>query len=188
VLDVEQTIVSQYGQAQSLRLLITSFNDVLDPTILLNAFYTQVWNVDTASGYGLDVWGRIVGVGRVLNLPTGSYFGFAEPGDPSETGFNQSPLYSGTAATSNYTLTDDAYRRVIYAKALYNITDGSILGINRILHILWPDNNAYCTDGGDMTMTYTFDFQLSALDFAILTQTGAIPKPAAVLATIVQGS
>lgn len=44
----------------------------------------------------------------------------------------------------------------------------------------------YVTDQGDMAMTYVFEFALEPFEIAILTQSGAIPKPAAVLANVLQ--
>ena len=186
--NVEQTIISQYANSPTLVQLIQNFNTYIDPQANLDAFYSLIWNVDTAVGYGLDVWGRIVGVGRVLQVASGVYLGFAESGDAtSETPFNQAPFYSGQPSTGNYALTDDGFRTLIYAKALANICDGSIPAINQILLTLFPgQGNCYCTDGGDMTMTYTFDFTLSPVDFAIVSQSGVLPKPAGVSVTVVQ--
>jgi hypothetical protein len=113
------------------------------------------------------------------------YFGFDVAGldyDP----FNQSPMYQGAPLTNNYQLSDDAFRTLLYAKALSNISDGTIPSINTILRTLFPGRgNAYATDGLNMTMTYTFSFVLSAVELAILLQSGVLPKPVGVLATIV---
>lgn len=184
--DFEQTIISQFANSPTLVQLVSNFNTYLDPTANLDAFYNLVWNVDTAQGYGLDVWGRIVGVGRVLQVASGVYFGFAEADDSSETPFNQAPFYSGSQTTGNFALTDEAYRTLIYAKALANISDGSIPGINQILLNLFPGRgNCYVTDGQNMTMTFTFSFTLSPVEFAIVSQSGVLPKPAGVSASVV---
>ncbi len=66
---------------------------LIDPTADLNAFYDLVWNVATAQGWGLDVWGRIVGVTRNLNIPAD----IVNPGG-----------YSFTAGT--YTLDNPSFR------------------------------------------------------------------------------
>ncbi len=187
MLDVEKTVISQYGNSPVLLQLINNFNSYVDPTANLDAFYKLLWDVDTAIGYGLDVWGRIVGVGRVLHVASGSYFGYAEAGDPTLTGYEQAPFYMGGATTSNYALSDDGFRVLIYAKALANISDGSIPSINQILLNLFPGRgNCYVTDGEDMTMTYTFAFALTPVEAAIVAQSGVLPKPVGVSATVVQ--
>ena len=76
MIDLEQTILSQYANSPTIVQLVTNLNAYIDPTTNIDAFYDFVWNVDTAKGYGLDVWGRIVGVGRVLEIATVDYFGF----------------------------------------------------------------------------------------------------------------
>lgn len=185
------TIISQYANSPTLVQLIVNLNQYIDPNANLDQFYDLIWNVDTAIGYGLDVWGRIVGVGRVLQVASGIYFGFAEAGDAtSESPFNSGgPFYSGGATTGNFALSDDAFRLLIFAKALSNITNGSIPAINQILLNLFPNRgNAWVTDGQNMTMTYTFHFSpiLSPVEFAIVSQSGVLPKPVGVSATVVQ--
>ena len=134
----QQTVISQYANSPVINQIIASFAAAIDPAENINSFFSLVWNVDTAEGYGLDVWGRIVGVKRTLTLAASNYFGFAEANDGSETGFNQAPFFSGATLTTNYDLTDDAFRTLIYAKALANICDGSIPAINQVMLALFP--------------------------------------------------
>ena len=183
----QQTVLSQYSDSPAINAIIGSFNAAVDPQAFLDAFYDDIWNVATAQGVGLDIWGRIVGVQRVLQVSSGVYFGFAEAADGSEAPFNQAPFYSGAPTTENFALTDDAFRTLIYAKAYANISDGSVLSINNILMTLFgSQGQCYVTDLGGMAMTYTFSFQLSAVDYAIVSQSGILPKPSGVALSIVQ--
>ncbi len=184
--DIFATVISQYANSPVLLELIANMAVYIDPTAKFDAFFTLIWNVDTAQGHGLDVWGRIVGVSRVLQLPAdGDFFGFDEATDAFT--FNEGIFYGGVNLTDNFALTDTAYRRLILAKALSNISDGSIPGINQILINLFSSyGNCYVTDGGNMTMTFTFGSDLSPVDFAIVSQSGILPKPAGVTVSIVQ--
>lgn len=211
--DVWKTIISQYANSPILTQLIENVFDYLDQTKNFDAFFDLIMNVDTAQGYGLDVWGRIVGVNRVVQTTVGNWFGFAEA-TPGPYTFGQGAFYSGAPLTSNFALSDQSYRLLIFAKAAANITDGSIPSINRILMSLFPNRgNAYVTDGvllGDyfgyaeanangfdqqefydgealprMQMTYTFKFDLSPVELAIVQNSGVLPKPTGVLATVV---
>jgi len=191
----EATILSQYSNSPTIRQLIQNMNAYIDPTANIQAFYDLVWNVNTAVGYGLDVWGRIVGVGRVLQLGNQDLFGFENPGNTAASGqpLNQAPFYNGGAVTNNYALLDGPFRALIFAKALANISDGTIQSINQILINLFGlagplplAGNSYVTDGEDMTMTYTFSTTLDPVSEAIVFQSGALPKPCGVLATVVQ--
>ena len=193
MLEFERTILSQYANSPTLVQLITNMNGYIDPRADIDSFYNNVWNIDTAVGYGLDVWGRIVGVGRVLQISTVAYFGIKGPAGASGLPFNQAPFYNGEALTENYALSDDAYRTLILAKALANICFASVPAINQILINLFGASgplpvagNCYVTDGQNMTMTYTFGSNLDAVQTAIVYQSGVLPKPSGVSAAVVQ--
>lgn len=251
--DWRETILAQYATSDRITALVGSFADALDQTENFELFYDKIWNLDTAEGYGLDIWGRIVGVNRVVKVPATGFFGFAEqlPGvlpwgfsqflsytpvlgfaeqgnaqgfadgsfalgaryaavDPNAGG---GAFYNGQALTSNYALSDLQYRRLIYAKAAANITNGSIPAINGILLSLFPGRgNCYVQEGmaatyfgfaesgntapfgqaifygGQIipTMQYqiVFRFDLSPVDLAIVQNSGVLPKPAGVAASI----
>jgi hypothetical protein len=185
--DFWQTVVSQYANSAILTQLLSNFTQYIDLTGLLDSFFDLMFNVDTAQGAGLDAWGRIVGVVRILNVGTGSkYFGFDEATPVSADPFNQSPFFSGQPLTNTFFLSDSAFRTLIFAKALANISDGSSKSINQLLLNLFPRRGScYVTDGRNMTMTYTFRFALSPVELAILGQSGVLPKPVGVAAAVV---
>lgn len=188
------TVSSQYANSPTLLSLLQSWYDSLDQTEDLDNFYDSIWNIATATGYGLDIWGAIVGVNRNLHVDNGGvYFGFpqGEAWDTFGPG-GTSPFYSGQPLTDVYTLTDQAYRQLILAKALANICDGSIPSLNAILLALFgPDNpfgpggECYVTNGQDMTMTFTFTFTPSPVQSSIIFNSGVLPVPSGVSATIV---
>jgi hypothetical protein len=162
--DFDRTVVSQYANSPVLTELLDRLDDAIDPSADFEAFYQNIWNIVTAHGYGLGVWGRIVGVNQVLAAPVGKYLGFDEASNLSADPFGQSPFYAGEPLTENYALSDQAYLRLILAKAAANITDGSIAAINRILMALFPGRgNAYVTDGANVTGLTYFGFE-EALD------------------------
>lgn len=181
--DVRQTLLAQYANSPVLVDLLRRLNYAIDPAALLDRWYESVWNVATATGHGLDVWGRIVGVTRVLRIPVASPFiGWAEAGDA--VGWGQGVWAGRGRLTENYALSDMAFRRLVLTKAALNITDGSIPAINRALMTLFPDyGNCYVRDDGEMAMTYVFGADLTPLDLAIVTQSGVLPKPVGVAVT-----
>jgi hypothetical protein len=181
----EQTVISQYANSPTLMRLIRCMNEAISADVDIENFYNYCWNVETAVGVFLDNWGRIVGISRNLQLPVqSSYFGFQD-GLSDYYGFGQEPFYSGTIpATQTYALSDDAYRTIIMAKALFNITAANTPSINQLLLYLFPGTRSYASSQGNMQMQFTFEFVLSALQFAIVTQSGVIPIPAGVDATM----
>jgi hypothetical protein len=212
--DWRATIISQYANSPILTQLIENYFSYLDQTENFDSFYDNIWNIETAQGYGLDVWGRIVGVNRVLTIRVGKFFGFAEATTASADPFNQSAFYSGVTQTENYVLSDQSFRMLILAKAAANITSDSIPAINAILRMLFPNRgNAYVTDGVKyanyfgfaeaqtssgfnqdcfysgqtfprMTIEYVFNFQLSPVELAIVQTSGVLPKPVGVSASV----
>jgi hypothetical protein len=181
------TILTQYLKDPITISLIESWNDAIDPHEFYDLFYDQVWNLDTCGTYGLDLWGRILGVGRVLNISANKYFGFDEATTLSADPFNQSPFYSGAPLTGNYALSNDGFRVLLNAKALANISNSSCYNINQILMTLFAGRgNAYVIDNQDQSMTYAFNFVLTAVEVAIVQQSGVLPKTVGCKITYVQ--
>jgi hypothetical protein len=173
--DYWNTIASQYANSTILTTIIGNIESYIDPTTNLESFFDLIWNIDTAQGYGLDVWGRIVGVNRSLALEIGAYFGFAES-LPGALSFNfgatgsplAGPFYSGEPLTNVYLLDDDAYRDLILAKAAANITNGSIPAINGILRSLFgtSQGNCYVQEGTGPALWFGFAESATALTFS----------------------
>lgn len=207
VFDVWSTIESQYANSVILTSLLILWAQSLDQTQNLESFEEDIWNVYTAQGYGLDVWGRIVGVVRTIQIVGLPVFGFAESG--TAVGFNQGMFYEGASSTQNYILGDQQFLRLILAKARSNICNGSIPAINNILLNLFAGRgNCWVSDNGALTnyfgfkesgtafgfgqapfyngggaaimgMTYVFTFPLTPIDIGII-NSGVLPKPAGV--------
>lgn len=181
--NVGRTIISQYANSPTIRTLIENMNEYIDPRANMDAFYEMIWNVDTARGIGLDIWGRIVGVSRLLKLTSNrDVLGFDNPSFPPDWApFNQGTFSTGNEATQAYELADDAYRVLILTKALSNIVATNAPSLNALLQNLFPGRGrAYVLDLGAMSMRFVFEFSLSDIEYAILTQSGALPHPAGV--------
>ena len=182
MIDVEQTIISQYGNSATITQLVRNMNEYLDPRADFDTFFDFVWNVETAQGFGLDIWGRIVGIARELLIPPPiNNFGFNEAGGSAHS-FNESPFYNGIPPVSEtYILADDAYRQLILVKALANISATNAPSLNQLLQNLFSDRGrCYVNDIGGMRLRYTFEFDLTQYEWAIITQSGAMPHPAGV--------
>lgn len=170
------TVLSEYANSPIITALIDLFAQWLDPQSRFDRFYSLIWDIDTAQGYGLDVWGRILGVGRVLQVPVGEYLGFEQDAQAKPFGFGI--FYSGSRLTNNVALTDEAYRTLLLAKAALNITNASAPAINTILLNLF--GQGYVRDNRDMTITYVFSEALTPVETAIVFQSGVLPKPCGV--------
>jgi hypothetical protein len=195
MLNVNDTLCSQYANSPTLLQLIANMSTYLNPRANLVEFYNFVWNVDTAKDWGLDIWGRIVGVSRVIPIPgtTGS-FGFQNSDFPPDWqnfgnangGGGGGPFYNGEVTTGGFTLDDDSFRTLILVKALANIVATDAPSLNALVRNLFPGRGrAYTIDRGDMAMSYIFEFKLSTTEYAILAFSGVLPHPAAVLVNVI---
>jgi len=190
MIDVERTIISQYGNSPTILQLVQNMNAYLDPRADFDAFFDYVWNVDTAQGFGLDIWGRIVNIRRELQIPNAPvYFGFKDA-LPGSYPFDEAPFYDGTPpATQTYKLADDAYRKLILTKALANIASSNAPSLNQLLQNMFADRGrCYVNDMGGMQFRYTFEFDLTLQEYAIVTQSGVLPRPAGVNAILFQSA
>jgi hypothetical protein len=180
------SIASQYANSPALLALIQSFEECVDPAANIEAFFNLIWNIDTAQGYGLDVWGRIVGVTRILNIPTttAKYFGFQEASGAHIEGFNNAVFFNVNVA-SNFAISDAIFRTLILVKALMNISRTATPTYNKALMTLFPGiGNCYVIETGPMTAQLTFPAPLSVVQKAILQQTGVFSPPTGVTFTI----
>lgn len=178
--DPAETILSEYAQSPVIRQIIAFFAQWLDPASRFDAYYRDVRDIMTAGTYGLDVWGRILNVSRVLAVPDDVYLGFAQ--DTNALPFGFGIWYSGGRSSANVALTNDAYRTLLLAKAALNITNASAPAVNAILLALF--GQGYVEDNGDMTIVYHFDDDLTPVQTAIIYQSGVLPKPAGVSFTV----
>ena len=188
----DETLLSQYVDSPTLVGLLQSFNDAVDPTIDIANFYSNIWNIATAVGNGLDIWGQIVGVSRYLQVSASNYLGFEEAytAPTASTGpqpFGQAPFGSGTALTTTFALADAQYRRLILVKAAANISNLSIPSINALLQAEFntsdginPYGSAYVINSGSMSFQYHLTFVPSAVQIAIINNSGVFPRPAGV--------
>lgn len=186
--NVDLTVISQYQNSPTLLRLVHNMAEYLNKGVDLATFYQFVWNVDTAVGFGLDIWGNIVGVSRLLQIPgSDPIVGF----DNADVPKDWYPMSEGRFAiegevTTAYTLPDDAYRVLILTKALANIITTTGPALNQLLRNMFPGRGrAFVRDLGGMAMQFVFNFSLTPVEYAILTQSGVLPHPAGVFYSVV---
>jgi hypothetical protein len=179
-------MISQYGSSPIIAAIIQSLEESTKPDNEINQFLYSIFDIDTAQGFALDIWGRILGVSRVivLNAASESYVGFNEgqtgANDYQSFGFGTFFVESSGGASI---LSDDAYRTLLYVKALANISDCTPKSYNRMLTALFG-RGCYCAQDGALKGKFVFPIPLNNLQVSILTASGVIPKPAASTITI----
>lgn len=156
---VEQTIISQYGNSAAISKLIHNMNEYLDPRLDIDNFYNFIWNVDTAQGFGLQIWSRIVGLSQAL------------------------------LSSISGSLNDPELRSLIFLKALSNISRTNAPSQNQLLrNWMAGRGRCYVSDLGNMQMLYQFEFLLQPFEIDIITQGGIFLRPAGVGGTVVNNA
>lgn len=187
----EDTILTQYSASTKLLSIIDTFNQAVSIDEFTDEFITRVWDLTTNESYGLDVWGKIVGVSRYITAPIESdSFGFSEAdnGAPDyPLPFNDAPFFAGVQETTSVRLSDDAYRTLILCKAFSNISIATIPEINKFLRMLFDGRGkAYCVNYRDMAIGITLEFSLAPFEEAILSNYEVVPIPSGVKLSIHQ--
>lgn len=177
---IKETIQSQYANSPKLLTLIEEFSSVINQDTNIEQFKKLVWNIHTAKGFGLDIWGRIVGVTRNVNTADteGEFFGFTKGFTP----FDNAPFTGQGTQFGSYKLRDDMYRQLIMIKAFANIVYATAPNINKFLnYIFGKRGKAYFLITGHMKARYYFDFILSPLEKKIVYELNLLPRPCGVL-------
>lgn len=171
----------QYANSPVIQTIRNFYFEDLDATKFSDDFYNNVWNIETAGTYGLDFWGKVVNISRYFKIPAEEeVFGF-NTGAKDWYPFSNKPFVSIERTTNTFRLENDAYRTLIYAKAMSNIFGRSCKNFNRMLAILFGDRGgAYVLDLGDMRIRFVFEFFLTPYEKVIIQNRDVFPRPAGV--------
>ena len=169
--DIAETVQSQYATSKRMRAVIDAFWQAINPKSDIDLLYTKLVNPRTAEGYGLDVWGRIVAIGRsYLAVDDGTpYFGFDPPeGVKNErlNTFGNAPFYK--QIYGKVRLADPMFRTYVFLKALINIGDSSLASLNQAVKLLFPDADIQILHTGTMVLRVLILSPLSESDKAAL--------------------
>ena len=169
--DIAETVQSQYATSKRMRAVIDAFWQAINPKSDIDLLYRKLVNPRTAEGYGLDVWGRIVAIGRsYLAVDDDTpYFGFDPPeGVKNErlNSFGNAPFYK--QVMGKVELADTMYRTYVFLKALINISNSSLAGLNHMVRLLFPDADIQILHTGTMVLRVLILSPLSESDKAAL--------------------
>ena len=152
--DIDLTIQSQYGASPHIQGVIHHYYNDVNPQKDIDLIYDKMINIYTAEGYGLDVWGRIVGISREYVAIDEQYDYLGFDNRPYNMGrietFNNAPFYK--VVNGKVQLRDDAYRTYILIKAMLNISNVSLNSLNYIFKQLFSDVNLYVLHVETMTL------------------------------------
>ena len=177
---IDATVQSQYAASPKIVALARGFAWLEDTQPDTELFYAAVFDIMTAYGWGLDNWGRILGMGRFLDYPGDDFLGFQfsqlQPID-------QAPFYN-PGALQTLRLDDASYRQLLLWKALANISAADAATLNDLLNRLFAafavTEPVYVIEVGVMRIRLVLEFALSNQLFAAIRHYGLLGKGAGV--------
>lgn len=172
----DDSIQSQYAASPVIRTLVDFMNARIDPKVDIKLFYDKIYNIYTAEGWGLDNWGRILGIGRVLQVEQGDFFGF---NGSLLYPWNQQPFYY-PGVTNAYRLEDEPYRQLLLYKAAANIAASDLATLNYLLNQIFGGRGAYILEADVMHVRFYFEFILTPYERALMRLDFIPPRPAGV--------
>ena len=170
------TVQSQYAASPRILALAAQYWQLLDPTPSADLMISKMIDPSTAEGYGLDVWGRIVGIKRALVPVGGEYLAFAPPSNVSNPDGNSWDNAPFNPVNSAGYASDAIYRVYVYVKAMLNIGNGSLADLNRYFSLLFPDSGIKIIHSGTMIIrVLDFSARLTAADILALRTLDWVP-------------
>ena len=182
-IDSQEPIQSQYAASPRMQALFQAMAKRIDPKADIVLFYQKIFDPDTAEGVGLDIWGRIVGATREIAINNTDFFGFAlSLLDP----MNVSPFYNDAGASGEYRMADNAYREMIFYKAMANISGETMREINALLNALFTrihgdiEGKCFVLETDVMEIRAVFLFYLTPFEKAMLEKYSLLNRGAGV--------
>lgn len=178
VLDtLNPTVQSQYSASTAIRWLCQYDRQLLCTLDERCLFYTWEFNPKAAIGYGLDVWGRIVGAVRDYEEINGDWFGFR---GSNMKGFNQAPFWCGDRSYIAKKMEDEPFRALIFLKAAANISTADAAALNLLLQRALPGKELYVLDLGRMKIRLVVREEIPIFWRSIFERYGLFAKGAGV--------
>ena len=164
----EKTIQSQYSNSPHIKGLIEAFKNQIDPTADIAAFYKKIFDPRTAEGVGLDIWGDIVGVIRLLEIFGNEYLGMF---GQNAQNFDNAPFYN-EGVNEIYKLSDAAFRELIFLKAYSNIADSTLPAVKFVYNQLLEGTVTAYKAGKMMLRLIFLTYDVPEFSIAIIRQYG----------------
>lgn len=180
--DLLKAILWQYEDADSLKALAGYKAAYFDKSTVQfwRNWYRDVFNIDTANEFGLNIWSRILDVPLGIDVP---------PSDKAKVGFGFSKKKANFKANfrrnSDYTLALTVeQKRLIIRMRYFNLTQSpTVTNINEFLMcFFWrEDSKVFVLDPLDMTyMYYVFNYNPDERLRILLENFDLMPRPSGV--------
>lgn len=171
-------MLAQYANSPKLVSLVQGLQEQFNNAQTIEDWLRIVFDLRTATGFGLDIWGKILNQSR--------RFEYVDENQQVVKVYLQG---AQTVGGVDYTAEqmDEFYRTALFLKAFSYISDCSLKNMNDLLYFYFnstadgtsPDKKAYAYNVGTMAIEIVFEFFMPKLEQAILTS-DLFPTPAGV--------
>jgi len=167
-------MISQYANSPKFVALVDGLRAMFNNAKLISDWYNIVYNIKTAKGFGLDIWGRILNQGRS--------FMYIDPDSGTETEYYLQGELTVDGTTFSADEVEETYRKVLFMKAISLITNATDKSLNELIQYYFNGRRCYVIQYDTMKLRYVFEVPVNKLEKSIFTS-GLLPKPTGVGAT-----
>lgn len=164
-------MISQYANSPKFVELVKGLTGMFNNAKLIKDWFDIVYNLKTAKGFGLDIWGKILNQDRnfkYINENTGVETDYYLKG---------AMTIDGTSFTADQI--EETYRTILFMKALSCITNATEKSLNELLQFYFNGRRVYVIQYGTMKIRYVFEIPVNKLEKSIF-KSDVMPKPTGV--------
>ncbi|MBO7732877.1 MAG: DUF2612 domain-containing protein [Methanobrevibacter sp.] len=148
-------LIGQYANSPVMLKLANGLGTLFDDSPFIKNWYDVIFNLETANGYGLDVWGAILNRSREFIYNGNRYY------------LQGAQTIGGVDFTAEQM--ENLYRKVLQLTAMRYIGNASIASLNTLIQFIFKDDGeCYCLEYGTMYIRYVFRFYLNDVQKAII--------------------
>ena len=149
-------LIGQYANSPVMLKLANGLGTLFDESGFIANWYNVVFNLETATGYGLDVWGLILNRSREFVYQGTKYY------------------LQGAQTIGSVTFTaeqmENLYRKILQLTAMRYIGNASLASLNSLIQFVFKeDGECYCLEyEAAMHIRYVFRFYLNDVQKAVI--------------------
>lgn len=169
-------MLAQYANSPTIVKLVTGINEQLNNAKTIEDWYRLVFNLKTAQGYGLDIWGKILNQSRRFKY-------IDENEQEQEIYLQGAQTIGGVSYTADQI--EEKYRMILFFRSFSYVGNCTLQSLNTMLNFFFLSqlNNenkiVRVIDYGTMAIEAYFSFFVEKLDKAIITS-DLFPHPTGV--------
>lgn len=169
-------MLAQYANSPTIVNLVNGINEQLNNAQTIEDWFRLVFNLKTAQGYGLDIWGKILNQSRRFKY-------IDENEQEQEVYLQGAQTIGGVSYTSEQI--EEKYRMILFFKSFSYSSNHTISSLNNLLNFFFQEQlndekkTVKVIDYGTMVIEVFFNFFVEKLDKAII-MSDLFPHPTGV--------